>query len=351
MTSWPRSFLRHDDNVNEYSPASGMMYSANSSFWQEYCTLSKTMKASRTIHKSSSIWITLTGVVLALLICVLATSMVGIIYPQSNTLFDHILSKSGEAIALDGLAIFSSQPTPFQPGPTQTAMPTQSPTAVPTKQPESRPQPVNVVAVVPENDSNTDEQSEVYVEIPMSASIGSLKGSPQLYTLDCEAQAAVDWASFFGVSIDELDFIDNMPRSDDPETGFVGDINGAMGQLPPNSYGIHAAPIADMLQDYGIPAIAKKNWTFSGIKQEIAAGNPVIAWIVNLPFDIDSENYTASNGNTSKVARFEHTWIIIGYNASTVTVVDSNWTYNVKISEFMDRWEALDKQVVIYNGD
>lgn len=310
------------------------------------------MKATKSAQKTSSVWITLTGVVLALLVCLLATSMVRIIYPQSNSLFSHILSEGSEAVALDGLTIFSGkQPTPFQPGPTQTSMPIPTQTPVPTSQPESRPQPVSMLTSEQEEDSSVDEQSEVYFEIPMSASVGSLKGSPQLYTLDCEAQAAVDWAKFFGVSIDELDFIDDMPRSDDPETGFVGDINGAMGQLPPNSYGIHAAPVADMLKDYGVPAVAKKDWTYSGIKQEIASGRPVIAWIVNLPFEIDAQEYTASNGNTSTVARFEHTWIIIGYNASTVTVVDSNWTYNVNISTFMERWEALGKQAIIYAGD
>ena len=309
------------------------------------------MKATKSVRKPSSIWITLTGVILALLVCLLATSMVRIIYPQSNGLISYFLSEGGSAAALE---VFSAvQPTPFQPGPTQTIIPTPSPTpAPPAKQPESSVQPVSIVASQPESERGTiqEEESEVNVEIPMSASVGRLKGSPQLYTLDCEAQAAVDWAKFFNVSIDELEFIDQMPTSDDPETGFVGNINGAMGQLPPNSYGIHAAPIAEMLQDYGVPAAAKHDWSFAGIKREIASGRPVIAWIVNLPFDIDAREYTASNGNTSTVARFEHTWIIIGYNASTVTVVDSSWTYNVQISTFMERWEALGKQAIVYAG-
>jgi len=74
----------------------------------------------------------------------------------------------------------------------------------------------------------------------------------------------------------------------------------------------------------------------------------VIVWIVNMPFEIETMQYTASNGNTTTVARFEHTWIVTGYNASSLTVVDSTWTYNVSTSAFIERWEALGKQAIIY---
>ena len=172
-----------------------------------------------------------------------------------------------------------------------------------------------------------------------------------LYTLDCESQSAVDFARFFGVTIDERDFINRLPYSDDPEEGFVGAINGPMGQLPPSDYGIHAKPIAKLLREYGVNAKAVRGWDLDKIRYEIASGRPVIAWIVNLPFEIDSQEYTASNGNTTRVARFEHTWIITGYNMNVFTVVDSEWTYNVKISTFQQRWEALGNQAIVYRGE
>jgi uncharacterized protein YvpB len=290
------------------------------------------------MHKTSSIWITLTGVILALLVCLVATSMVSIIYPQSSWFLDQLPGFGENKISMDQFALFNaSQPTPFMPGPTMTPTPTPSAEMVARIQ-SSKPQ-------------EASAQVDADISIPMHANVGLLKGSPQLYTLDCEAQAAMDWADFFDVNINELEFIDRLPKSDDPETGFVGNINGRMGQLPPNSYGVHASPVADLLQEYGLPAEAKHDWTFSGLKQELASGQPVIVWIVNLPFEIDTQEYTASNGNTTTVARFEHTWIITGYNASTVTVVDSSWTYNVNIATFMERWEALGKQAVIYSGD
>ncbi|HUV16077.1 MAG TPA: C39 family peptidase, partial [Pelolinea sp.] len=181
--------------------------------------------------------------------------------------------------------------------------------------------------------------------------LSGVYGSPQLYTLDCEAQAAVDFARLFGVNIGELEFINRIPKSDDPEEGFVGDINGPMGQLPPGDYGVHAKPVAKLLREYGVQAKAVRDWEMDQIRAEIASGNPVIVWIVNLPFDIDTEEYTAPNGNTSKVARYEHTWIVTGYNMSTFTVIDSVWTYNVKISTFKERWEALGNQAIVYRGE
>ena len=87
--------------------------------------------------------------------------------------------------------------------------------------------------------------------------------------------------------------------------------------------------------------------TYEDLQREIANDRPVIVWIVNLPFEIDATTYTASNGNTVPVARFEHTWIITGYNLSTVTVVDSSWTYNVILETFLERWEVLGNRAVI----
>jgi uncharacterized protein YvpB len=87
--------------------------------------------------------------------------------------------------------------------------------------------------------------------------------------------------------------------------------------------------------------------TFEELQREIASDRPVIIWIVNLPFEIEAETYTASNGNTVPIARFEHTWIVTGYNSYTVTVVDSEWTYNVKLQTLFDRWDVLGNRAII----
>lgn len=195
--------------------------------------------------------------------------------------------------------------------------------------------------------TSTSIPTPTEVSIPTSHYIDDVYGMAQITTLDCEMRSAVDWARAFGVIIDETEFISKLPYSDDPEMGFVGEIDGEMGQLPPDGYGVYPPPIASILRDYGLNAQSVKNMTYEDLQREIANDRPVIVWIVNLPFEIDQSIYTASNGNTVPVARFEHTWIVTGYNLSTVTVVDSEWTYNVVLETFLERWAVLENRAII----
>ena len=72
--------------------------------------------------------------------------------------------------------------------------------------------------------------------------------------LSCEASAATDWAAYFGKKIDEYEFQNRLPQSDNPNKGFVGNVFGTWGQVPPAPYGVHADPVATLLQDYGLDA-------------------------------------------------------------------------------------------------
>ncbi len=287
-------------------------------------------------------WLTLLGTFFALIICIITSGMIYIVYPQSSRLMRLFLgiNETESSLSIPHF-VDSNAPTAFQPLST-------AETIIPTLRAQHNlslteiPKPTQQPTPIPE----TNDES-----LPASASISGIFGSPQLYTLDCEAQSAVDWARFFGVSISELEFIDRLPHSDDPTQGFVGDINGAMGRLPPDDYGVHAGPVAELLREYGLNAHAVSGWDIQAIKKEIAEGRPVIVWTVNLPFAVETSQYTASNGNTTTVARYEHTWIITGYNTSTFTVVDSEWTYNVKTSTLIERWNALGNQAIILISD
>ena len=296
----------------------------------------------KTNAKKGISWLTLLGTFFALIICIITSGMIYIVYPQSSRLMKLFLGINENEASLSTSQFFDSNvPTAFQPlAAAETIIPTLRSQHNPS--PTDLPEPTRQPTPVPE----TNDES-----LPASASISGFFGSPQLYTLDCEAQSAVDWARFFGVSISELEFIDRLPYSDDPTQGFVGDINGAMGRLPPYDYGVHAGPVAELLREYGLNAHAVSGWDIQAIKKEIAEGRPVIVWTVNLPFAVETSQYTASNGNTTTVARYEHTWIITGYNAYTFTVVDSEWTYNVKTSTLIERWNALGNQAIILISD
>jgi uncharacterized protein YvpB len=304
-------------------------------------------------EKRSFSILTAVGIVFALLLCLLSSAMVMVTFPGSLGILEYMLLPENSSRSSNFLENELDQtPTPFQPFATEISVESTQETQEGSPEPEMTQEPTSMPlelpAAAPTVEKAVDEPEAI--EIPLTASINGLYGTPQLYNLDCESQSAVNFAQFFGVNINELDFINKLPLSDDPEEGFVGTINGAMGQLPPSDYGVHAKPIAKLLREYGLNAKAVKGWDLDNIRKEITAGRPVIVWIVNMPFDIESMDYTASNGNTTRVARFEHTWIITGYNMNVFTVVDSEWTYNVKIATFQERWDALGNQAVIYRG-
>ncbi len=221
-------------------------------------------------------------------------------------------------------------PATRTPSPTRTPTQTASPSATPTRTPTRTPKPT---ATKP--------------PLPPAAMINDISGHPMISLLDCEARAAVDWANYFGTPIDEREFLDNMPRSDNPEKGYVGNWWDPAGNIPPYSYGIHAGPIADMLQAYGVNAYAGKHMQFEDLLYEVAAGHPVIVWVVGpvQPAQIGVE-YTASDGEKTIVAPYQHTVLLIGYDESSVTILDGALRYTRSRSDFEISWGVLQNMAV-----
>ena len=228
--------------------------------------------------------------------------------------------------------------TPFQPihDPTHTytPSPTRTPTVTSTVTPVP-PTPTEHSTLLPENPS-----------VPKEAYITNLVGNAQLYNLDCEARSAVDLAAFLGTNIDENDFLNHLTKSDDPNEGFVGNFSGARGQLPPHSYGVYAEPVAKVLLGYNIHAQAWKNLDWGSIQANIAAGRPVMVWVVGDVWQGWAREYTPSNGKTTLVVPYEHTVLVTGYSRYSVTIVDGNLYYERSLSEFLDSWAVLGNMAI-----
>lgn len=180
------------------------------------------------------------------------------------------------------------------------------------------------------------------------AKLLNVTGRGQALPLDCESRSAVDWAGYFGFSIDELEFFNLLPVSDDPDTGFVGDVHGGLGQIPPAPYGVNAGPIAGVLQAYGVPARAVSGLTWDALRAEIDANRPVITWVVGAVGSGTAVQYTAaSNGHTTLVAAFEHTVMVIGYGADTVVILDGGTQYTRTLAQFLASWGVLGNMAVV----
>ncbi len=187
------------------------------------------------------------------------------------------------------------------------------------------------------------------IVLPDSAQIANISGRLQALPLDCEIRSAVDWAAFFGVSIDEFTFLSQLPLSDNPDKGFVGNAYGWWGQIPPYDYGVHAEPIAALLRAYQLSATAHRDANWDTLRAEIAANRPVIVWVTGpVVYYGAGQLYTASDGQTTLVAPYEHTVMLIGYTPDSVTVLDGSLIYSRPIDQFMAAWGALGRLAVLH---
>ncbi|RPI84261.1 MAG: hypothetical protein EHM41_13845 [Chloroflexi bacterium] len=186
--------------------------------------------------------------------------------------------------------------------------------------------------------------------LPNYAFLGNLYGLPQALPLDCESRSAVDWAAFFGKWINEFEFFNGLPKSDNPDIGFVGNVNGEWGQTPPQAYGVHAAPIAARLRQYGLPATAVRSFSWDEMRAEIAAGHPAEVWVIGAVKSGWPRYFRANDGKVTVVAPYEHTVVLTGYdlNNNQVWYLNGANTYNTSIEQFLDSWGVLGNMAIIY---
>lgn len=184
--------------------------------------------------------------------------------------------------------------------------------------------------------------------LPPAARIQGVRGNPQAFRLSCESRSAADLAAFWGIAIAEVEFFNALPKTDNPDTGFVGDVNDSWGHLPPRGYGVHADPIASLLNVYGLPAVARHWMTMLELKNEIAAGRPVIIWATSRMKRETPQVWTAADGTTSTVAPWQHTFLVVGYTETDFTVIDPwNGRAATYLSENLETaWGLLGYQAV-----
>lgn len=186
---------------------------------------------------------------------------------------------------------------------------------------------------------------------PTEHYIVGIFGHKQYFPLGCEASVATDWAAFFGVQINEFNLQIELPLSDNPDLGFVGDVTGPWGQTPPYAYGVHAGPVADLLRTYGLPASAYKGMTIEQIKAEIAEDQPVIAWVIgNMVGGVPAE-YTDRQGNTTIVAAYEHVVLVTGYNETSLRYNSNGKFYDAPYAVFANSWKVLGNMAIIYGEE
>jgi uncharacterized protein YvpB len=228
--------------------------------------------------------------------------------------------------------------------PSQTTTPLASPTLSITPAPTNTPD-APTPTPIPEDTSTPTIRPTP--DLPEEHYIQGVRGHRQFFPLGCEAGVAVDWAAFFGIQIVEFNFQYELPKSDNPELGFVGDVRSPWGQVPPYGYGVHAAPVAALLQKYGLKARAVKGFTLDGVKQELASDQPVIAWVIGNMVGGVPADYTDSQGNHTIVAAYEHVVLLTGYNQKRIHYNNNGKIFEVPYDVFLNSWSVLGNMAII----
>lgn len=185
------------------------------------------------------------------------------------------------------------------------------------------------------------------VSFSTKATINGISGESQALPLDCESRSAVDWAKYFGKSINEIIFFNKLPHSDNPDKGFVGNVYGSWGQIPPSDYGVHAEPVAKLLRSYGLSAYAHRPLSWDALRAEISNNHPVIVWVIDSIANGIPVYYLPEDGLWTIVARYEHTVIITGYSPTSVSYLNGDTIYTKSVEEFLDSWSALENMAIV----
>ena len=155
-------------------------------------------------------------------------------------------------------------------------------------------------------------------EVPPSEARLNVPRQQQSHNLSCESSASSMVAQYHGIVLTEAEVLLALPRNDNPNLGFRGNIDGPPGGT--EDYGVYAGPILAILNSRGLRAWAVDGG-LAGIKAAIARGNPVIAWVTyNCQAAVPVE--TAIGGKTVTLVPYQHVVVVTGYNAGGVWAND-----------------------------
>jgi uncharacterized protein YvpB len=189
-------------------------------------------------------------------------------------------------------------------------------------------------------------------DLPDAAYVPGVVGHRQVRPLSCESRSAVDLAGFWAVAIEEGEFFETLPRSDNPHEGFVGDVDDPPGSLPPGGYGVYARPVANALRRTGLDARAHSWFGLERLKRQLASGHPVVVWATYGMLQPEIASWASADGSVSVIVQWEHTFIAVGYDAAGVYLIDAydGQTHYYATDLFIPAWMQLNEMAVAVAG-
>jgi uncharacterized protein YvpB len=163
-----------------------------------------------------------------------------------------------------------------------------------------------------------ESETERVTQAPLPEIHLSVARQRQSHNLSCESSAASMAARYHGIPLSEAEVLAALPLSDNPYQGFRGNVDGPTGGI--EDYGVYAGPILDILSNRGLQAWPVEGG-LDGIKEALARGNPVIAWVT---YDCLPGTPTSQRVGDQEVVLvpYQHVVVVTGYNDSGVWAND-----------------------------
>jgi uncharacterized protein YvpB len=167
-------------------------------------------------------------------------------------------------------------------------------------------------------------------------------------SLTCEARAACDLLEYYGVETTEEAFQAGLPRSDNPDLGFVGEPDAPGGRLPPEGYGVHAWPVASRMREFEVDARARCGGDAAWLRDRLAEGSPVIVWVTTDLAPRCAVERRDRFGRIYRCVPWEHVLLVTGHDACAITAIDPGDGRERRIPwpRFLASWECLGRMAV-----
>ncbi len=172
-----------------------------------------------------------------------------------------------------------------------------------------------------------------------------LQGVPsyhQQWSLSCEYAAVSAATGLWGERLSESQMHREIGNHLNPHKGFRGDIaGGPWGSL--RDYGVYPEPIVPVLKRHGFLASRAFRAGTDTIRREIAAGHPVVIWLVG-NYIPQRRTYLSDGRDSYFVIPYEHAVTLYGYDPRGVHVMDpgSGGKYHQGWDGLEFAWAQLD---------
>ncbi len=138
----------------------------------------------------------------------------------------------------------------------------------------------------------------------------------------CEITAVTMMLQYAGANVDKVQLANEMPRSDDPNQGYVGDPYG-------NGWTIYPPALMNLVRKYAGSAV---NLTGQDVESQLMKNHPVVAWMTMHGFSVHAITLTGFDANN------------IYYNDPWTGEKNASMSKN----DFYSNWSTQDERAISY---